>query len=64
MELREEIDIEIPMRDGVALRANVFRPEDGGRYPVIMTLGPYPKDIHFADWDQLPRQRRNPDRSR
>lgn len=50
--LREEIDVEIPMRDGVALRANVFRPEDDGRYPAIMTLGPYPKDLHFADWDQ------------
>jgi uncharacterized protein len=46
-----ENDVAIPMRDGLALRANVFRPEVEGRYPVILTLGPYPKDIHFADWD-------------
>ena len=37
--LLSEIDVEIPMRDGIALRANVFRPEDDGRYPAIMTLG-------------------------
>ncbi|MDH5675077.1 MAG: CocE/NonD family hydrolase [Myxococcales bacterium] len=51
-ELQEQIDIEVPMRDGLSLRANAFRPSDDGRYPVIMTLGPYPKDIHFADWDR------------
>jgi predicted acyl esterase len=52
-DLQVEIDVEIPMRDGAALRANVFRPEDDGRYPAIMTLGPYPKDIHFSDWDRI-----------
>jgi len=41
------------MRDGVALKANIFRPRDAGRYPAVMTLGPYPKDIHFADWDRV-----------
>ncbi|MDD9935210.1 MAG: CocE/NonD family hydrolase [Myxococcales bacterium] len=51
--MRIESDVEIPMRDGLALRANVFRPPDDGRYPAIMTLGPYPKDIHFADWDRV-----------
>jgi predicted acyl esterase len=52
-DLRVENDVEIPMRDGIALRANVFRPADDCRYPAILTLGPYPKDIHFSDWDQL-----------
>ncbi|MDD9944146.1 MAG: CocE/NonD family hydrolase [Myxococcales bacterium] len=52
-DLKLETDVEIPMRDGLSLRANVFRPVGEGRYPAIMTLGPYPKDIHFADWDRL-----------
>jgi predicted acyl esterase len=48
-----ENDVEIPMRDGLTLSANVFRPDAEGRYPAIMTLGPYPKDIHFEDWDRI-----------
>ncbi len=48
-----EKDVPIAMRDGTALSANVFRPDADGRYPAIITLGPYPKDIHFADWDRL-----------
>ena len=51
--LRIERDVEIPTRDGSVLSANVFRPDADGRYPVIMTLGPYPKDIHFKDWDRI-----------
>jgi predicted acyl esterase len=51
--LRVENDVHIPMRDGGELSANVFRPDAEGRFPVIMTLGPYPKDIHFKDWDRL-----------
>jgi predicted acyl esterase len=51
--LRIEKDVEIPLRDGGTLRANVFRPDADGTYPAIITLGPYPKDIHFADWDQI-----------
>jgi len=46
-----ERDVEIPMRDGVVLRANVFRPPDDGRYPVIMSAHPYGKDA------TLPRRR-------
>src|SRR5262245_19287209 len=45
-----EKDVAIAVRDGTALAADVFRPDDGEPVPVIMTLGPYPKDIHFRDW--------------
>jgi predicted acyl esterase len=27
-------DVAVPMRDGAPLRANVFRPDEGGRYRV------------------------------
>src|SRR5262249_34847164 len=40
-----ERDVLIPTRDGGAVCANVFRPEGAGEFPVIITMGPYPKDI-------------------
>ena len=44
-------DVAVPTRDGTVLRADVFRPTEPGNYPVIMTHGPYGKDIHFADFN-------------
>src|SRR5262249_54562601 len=48
-----ERDVLIPTRDGGAVCANVFRPEGAGEFPVIITMGPYPKDIHFSDWNPV-----------
>jgi uncharacterized protein len=45
-----EKNVSIPMRDGATLKADVFRPNAQGRFPVIMSLGPYPKDIPFRQW--------------
>jgi predicted acyl esterase len=45
--MRIDWDVPIAMDDGVALRADVFRPMAEGRYPVIMTAGPYGKWLHF-----------------
>ena len=42
--VRFEHDVEVAVRDGTILRVNVFRPEGGGRYPVIMCAHPYGKD--------------------
>ena len=39
-----EKDVDVPMRDGVRLQADVFRPHDAGKFPVILNLGPYQKD--------------------
>jgi putative CocE/NonD family hydrolase len=38
-----EFDRRIPMRDGVTLSADVYRPEADGRFPVILTRTPYLK---------------------
>ncbi len=38
-----ERDVAVPMRDGVILRANVFRPDRGGPYPVLVLRTPYGK---------------------
>ena len=46
-----ERDIAIPMRDGLELRGNVYHPSASGTYPVLMTVGPYGKDIHFGDFN-------------
>jgi predicted acyl esterase len=47
--MRIDWDVPITMDDGVVLRADVFRPADEGRYPVIMTHGPYAKWLAFQD---------------
>ena len=56
-ELLVEKDVEIPMRDGARLKADVFRPRAGGRYPVIVNLGAYQKDklwVPPADLGEAP----------
>src|SRR4051794_25215802 len=40
-------DVEGRMRDGVILRANVFRPAGGGPYPVLLSRQPYNKDVNI-----------------
>jgi predicted acyl esterase len=37
-------DIAIPMRDGIVLTADVYRPDAPGRFPVILTQTPYNKN--------------------
>ena len=45
-----EPDVSMPMRDGVRLAANIFRPKGEGRFPVILMRTPYGKgDEKFAD---------------
>jgi len=41
--LVKSLDMGVPMRDGVRLSANVFRPEGPGRYPAILVRTPYGK---------------------
>lgn len=37
-------DVEITLRDGVRLRADVFRPKRSGRVPALINIGAYQKD--------------------
>ena len=51
-------DAPIEMDDGIVMRADVFRPVGDGRYPVILTYGPYAKGAAFQEkyksqWDRL-----------
>ena len=40
-----EYDVPAKMRDGVTLRANVYRPAGEGTWPVLLTRLPYGKDL-------------------
>jgi predicted acyl esterase len=42
-------DVPVVMDDGVTLRADVFRPDAEGRYPAILSYGPYGKGLAFQD---------------
>jgi predicted acyl esterase len=51
-------DVPIEMDDGLVLRCDVYRPIEDGKYPVLLTYGPYGKYLHFEDgykasWDPM-----------
>src|SRR6202050_5923172 len=47
--MRIDWDVPIAMDDGVVLRADVFRPVAEGKYPVILSYGPYAKGLSFQE---------------
>jgi uncharacterized protein len=52
-----DLDVAVPMRDSVTLRANVYRPPEG-RWPVLLTRLPYGKDMGPAGLDPVQAVRR------
>jgi uncharacterized protein len=42
-------DVPIPVDDGLVLRADVYRPIAEGRFPVLLSYGPYGKGLLFED---------------
>ncbi|KDE98777.1 hydrolase [Mycolicibacterium aromaticivorans JS19b1 = JCM 16368] len=44
VDLLKDHDVAVRMRDGVALRVNVYRPPGRGPFPVILSVHPYGKD--------------------
>jgi predicted acyl esterase len=47
--MRIEWDVPIRMEDGLELRADIYRPIEEGRFPVLLSLGPYAKSLNFED---------------
>ncbi len=45
--MRIDWDTAIEMDDGLVLRADVFRPDDHERHPVLLSYGPYAKGLPF-----------------
>ena len=67
-EIRDDMkidwDVPITMDDGLVLRADVFRPVTQGRYPALLSYGPYGKGLAFEEGYKTPweiMQRENPD---
>jgi predicted acyl esterase len=52
-EIRDDMQIDwdapIEMDDGIVLRADVFRPVAKGKYPVVLSYGPYAKGLSFQE---------------
>ncbi len=62
--MRIDWDVPIAMDDGVVVRADVFRPVADGKYPALLSYGPYGKGLAFQEgyktaWDIMCRE--NPD---
>ena len=47
--MRIDWDVPITMDDGIVLRADVFRPVAEGKYPALVSYGPYGKGLAFQD---------------
>jgi predicted acyl esterase len=59
--MRIDWDVPIKMDDGIVLRADVYRPPIDGRYPIIMSYGPYAKGLAFQEgypdqWNMMIRE--------
>jgi uncharacterized protein len=59
--MRTGWDVPIAMSDGIVLRADVFRPVAEGRYPVLLSYGPYAKGLAFQEgypsaWERMIQQ--------
>ena len=59
--MRIDWDVAVAMDDGIVLRADVFRPSMPGRYPVILSYGPYAKGLAFQEgyssaWNRMVEQ--------
>ena len=59
--MRIDWDVAVVIDDGVTLRADVYRPDDTGRYPAIVSYGPYGKGLAFQEgyktaWEIMERE--------
>jgi uncharacterized protein len=59
--MRIDWDVAVAMDDGAVVRCDVFRPVKDGRYPVILSYGPYAKGLAFQDgypsaWERMASQ--------
>jgi len=47
--MRIDWDVPVEMDDGLVLRADIYRPLAEGRYPVLLSYGPYAKGLAFQE---------------
>jgi putative CocE/NonD family hydrolase len=46
--VKTEIDVKVPMRDGVALSTDIYRPDAEGKFPAILIRTPYNNNTEAA----------------
>ena len=59
--MRIDWDVPIVADDGLVMRADVYRPDDDERHPVILSYGPYAKGLAFQEgypsaWERMVEQ--------
>lgn len=47
--MRIDRDVTVPARDGTPIAVDVFRPDNPAPVPVIASMSPYGKDVHWPD---------------
>src|SRR5450631_3980767 len=47
--MRIDWNVAVTMDDGLVVRADVYRPAKDGRFPVLLTYGPYAKNLAFQE---------------
>ncbi|MDI9977204.1 CocE/NonD family hydrolase [Rhodococcus sp. IEGM 1307] len=52
-EIKIELNVEVPMRDGTILRADVYRPADSDVHPVLLHRTPYDKTNPMTNYLQI-----------
>jgi putative CocE/NonD family hydrolase len=56
-EMTRETDVAVPMRDGVKLSVDIYRPPASGRFPALLAFAVYNKDMQGPAWaETLPPQ--------
>ena len=48
----QNVTIKLKSFDGL-VRCNIYKPKSEGKFPVIVTYGPYGKDIHYHEYVTL-----------
>jgi|SRR5262245_4029600 len=58
--MKIEKDVRIPMRDGVHLAADIYRPTADGKVPALLALSPYGKELQALALTMPPQARPSP----
>ena len=46
--ISSERNVSIPVSDGVTIDADVFRPDGDGKFPALISISPYNKEVQSA----------------
>jgi uncharacterized protein len=55
--IKAEKNVSIPMRDGVRLSVNIFRPNAPGKFPALLAMSPYGKELQTLPDPEIPYDR-------